>query len=441
MFNKFLKLLVLLLATGYWLLATDYSFAEIVNPNAVINQRAKLEEELKGLEGQIEAYRATIQDKQRESTTLERDIAIFDAKIGKAKLEIKARNISISELTGDINKKSETIDSLIEKTRKEKASLTAMIRKANELDSTSLVELILEYKKLSDFFVDMDSFESIYKSINDSFYTIKKTKETTEKEKNDLEDRKAEEVQLKSIQEMEKERLEEAEAEKKKILKLTKGEEKKYQEILSARQKDAAKIRSALFMLQGSTAIPFEKAIEYANVAWKATGVRPAFLLGVIAEESNLGENVGKGNWITDLAHYKCAKQRTAFIQITGELGLDPNQMPVSKKVWYGYCGGAMGPAQFMPTTWLLYKNKISNITGSNPPNPWNPKDAFVASALLLKDNGASAGGYSAERKAALKYLAGSNWSKSAYAFYGDDVMELATKYQSQMDILLANSQ
>ena len=434
--KKFLIILFLLFSFCF-----SISHAEEINLNAVINQRAKLEEELKGLEGQIEAYRATIQDKQRESTTLERDIAIFDAKIGKAKLEIKARNIRIFELTGDINKKSETIESLIEKAKKEKASLAAMIRKAYELDSTSLVELMLEYKKLSDFFIDLDSFESIYKSINDSFYEIREIKNVTEKEKGELEDKKTEEEQLKLIQEIEKKRIEEAEAEKKKILKLTKGEEKKYQEILSARQKDAAKIRSALFMLQGSTAIPFEKAIEYANLAWKATGVRPAFLLGVIAEESNLGQNVGKGNWITDLAHSKCAKQRTAFIQITGELGLDPNQMPVSKKAWYGYCGGAMGPAQFMPTTWLLYKNRISNITGNNPPNPWNPKDAFVASALLLKDNGAINGNYVTERKAALKYLAGSNWSKPAYAFYGDDVMELAAKYQSQMDILLVSSQ
>jgi membrane-bound lytic murein transglycosylase B len=95
-----------------------------------------------------------------------------------------------------------------------------------------------------------------------------------------------------------------------------------------------------------------------------------------------------------------------------------------------------MGPAQFMPTTWLIYKNKISEITGNNPPNPWNPQDAFVAASLLLKDNGAANGDYAAERKAALKYLAGSNWNKSAYSFYGDDVMELANKYQNMIDII-----
>jgi len=65
--------------------------------------------------------------------------------------------------------------------------------------------------------------------------------------------------------------------------------------------------------------------------------------------------------------------------------------------------------------------------------------DAFVAAALLLKDNDAAEGGYQAERRAALRYLAGGNWQKPAYAFYGDDVMDLAVIYQDQIDILAAH--
>jgi len=96
-----------------------------------------------------------------------------------------------------------------------------------------------------------------------------------------------------------------------------------------------------------------------------------------------------------------------------------------------------MGPAQFIPSTWVMYKEKIAALTGHNPPNPWEPHDAFVASAILLKENGAVAGNYSAERLAALRYFAGwKNAGKSAYAFYGDDVMELAAKYQGMINII-----
>ena len=184
--------------------------------------------------------------------------------------------------------------------------MAALIRQVNEMDSTSLVEVVLGYDKLSDFFVDSDNFDSIQKSIQASFEEIQQTKSSAEQEKQDLESKKSEEMELRSLQVLEKNREEEAKASKNSLLKTTKGKEQEYQKLLASQQKDAATIRSQLFILQGSPAIPFEKALEYANAVSKITGVRPAFLLGVISEESNLGANVGTGNWKTELAHSSC---------------------------------------------------------------------------------------------------------------------------------------
>ena len=418
-----------------------YLSAQTPAPSAVLERRAQLEADLAALEKEIEDYRGLIQSKQNEAQSLERDIAILDAQINKAKLEIKARTLAISRLAGQISEKTETISALEEKIRREKASLAELLRKLHEFDQSSLVEILLGYNNLSEFFVQADSFNIIQEALQLSFGEIRSDRDLAGKERDDLEDRKAEEVQLKGLQELEKKRIEEREAEKKKILQATRGQEKAYQKILGERAKSAATIRSQLFLLVGSPAIPFERALEYAIAAEKAAGVRPSFLLGVIAEESNLGANVGTGNWTIDLSHSRCAKQREAFVDITSRLGLNPDLMPVSKKAWYGYCGGAMGPAQFIPTTWLLYEDKVSEITGNRPANPWNPKDAFVASSLLLRDNGAGARTYQAEHTAALKYLAGSNWRKPAYRFYGDDVMALAQKYQEQIDILAGVAQ
>ncbi|TSD02167.1 MAG: hypothetical protein Athens071424_170 [Parcubacteria group bacterium Athens0714_24] len=434
-------LTVILLATvlliTFYALCITYSHAEVIDPNAVINQRAQLEAQLQQLEAQIDNYNNIIDDKEKQATSLQRDISILDAQIAKAKAEIKLLNIKITQLSDSINQKNTTITNLSAKIDKERETLAELIKKTNELDSNSEIEIILAYRNLSDYFFVTDTFGTLQGGIQDSLVQIRGDKVQTEKEKEDLETRKAQQLQLRTIQQLEQKRITAAENDKKKILAATKGEEAKYQKYLIDTQKSAATIRSQLFLLTGSPSIPFEKAVEYATLAWQTTGVRPAFLLGVITEESNLGANVGKGNWTVDLANSRCASQRTAFVQITSALGLNPDLMPVSKKAWYGYCGGAMGPAQFMPTTWLLYDDKISSITGHNPPNPWDPKDAFVAAALLLKDNGATSNGTVGERKAALKYLAGSNWNNKAYAFYGDDVMEFATKYQSMIDIIM----
>ncbi|GAH19157.1 unnamed protein product, partial [marine sediment metagenome] len=161
------------------------------------------------------------------------------------------------------------------------------------------------------------------------------------------------------------------------------------------------------------------------------TGIRPAFLLAILSRESGLGRNIGTGTWRVDMK----PSQRKYYIEICDKLGISPDKYPVSKKVWYGW-GGAMGPAQFLPATWLGYETRVTEITGNNPPSPWNVKDAFVAAALYLVNKGANQQTHYVEWKSAMIYLAGSNWSKPYLAFYGDQVMALATQFQREVDIL-----
>ncbi len=403
--------------------------------DAVGSRRQQLEQELATLEKQIEAQRVVLDEKQRERVSLERDLAILDAQISKARLSIRARELAITKLETGIGEKAGVLRELAEKIAREKQSLAQLLRKTNQLDSFTLVEVVLSNKNVSEFFLDIDSFQSIKGALGDSFRVLGEAQTTTMREKESLEDKQAEELELKRLQELEKKRIEERQREQKRIFAVTQGEEARYQKLLKDSQKTAAQIRAELFTLRGTAAIPFGRALELAERAGGKLSVRPALILGVIAEESNLGENVGTGTWREDMHP---TRDRPIFEQVTRELGLDPDMMPVSRKPWYGW-GGAMGPAQFIPSTWVLYKDKIANLTGHAPPNPWDPEDAFMAAAVLLSENGASRGGYQNERLAALRYFAGwKNAEKASYAFYGDDVMELAAKYQQQIDVLKA---
>ncbi len=395
-------------------------------------RRTELEQELKGLEEQIAAQRQILDSKRRESASFERDVSILNAKIKEAKLAIRARDLTIQKLSSDIGGKQKKIGQLDEKLEREKESLAQLLRKINELDSYSIAEFALSDKTISDFFVDLDSFDSIQMELQKSFAYIGQNRNETKEQKETLEDKRGEQLELRRIQELQKKTIEKQEAEKKNLLKVTKGQEKVYQQILADKEKNAATIRTTLFSLTGTGAIPFEKAYQYASEAGAKTGLRPAFILGIIAEESNLGQNVGTGNWKTDMHP---TRDQPVFAQIVAKLGLDPDKMPVSKKAWYGW-GGAMGPAQFIPSTWVLYEDKIAGVIGHQP-NPWDPRDAFFAAAILLKDNGGAKGTREAERLAALRYLAGwKNATKPSYAFYGNEVMDLADYYQKQIDII-----
>ena len=290
-------------------------------------RRAVLERDLAELEKQIDAQQSILQVKQRDSVSLERDVAILDAQIKAAELGIKARNLEIERLGGEIAGKESTIGKLRDKVAREKESLSQLMRRTRELDNFSLIEVVLDNKDLSDFFRDLDDFTSIQSGLQNSFDVLEATQAQTLEEKNALEEKQSEEQELRQIQTLQKKSIEGNKGEKDRILKATKGEEAKYQQNIKGIERSAAAIRTELFQLRGTAAIPFEKALEYASHVFQKTGVRPAFLLGVIAEESNLGENVGKGNWRVDM---NPTRDRPIFEEITRRLGLNPDAMPVS---------------------------------------------------------------------------------------------------------------
>ncbi len=395
-------------------------------------ERAELEQQLADVEREIAQNKSVLAGKQAERQSLERDVAILDSQIKNAQLAIKQRNLAIKRLTDGITDKEAAITILDKKVEEGQVSVAQMIRRTREIDETTLVELVLN-GSLSDFFVEVDNFQTVQEALDIAFKEMAVARQDLADRKEALFTQQQEEEELRQLQVLQQRALERSEDEKQNLVKLAKGEETVYQRTIAEQTKTANEIRARLFELRDSGAIPFGKAYEYAKEASAATGVRPALILGVLAQESNLGENVGTGNWQTDMHP---TRDRPVFKTLMEELGLDPDTQKVSKKPWYGW-GGAMGPAQFIPSTWVLYKERIGKLTGTNPPNPWEARTAIFASALLMADNGADAGTRASERLAALRYFAGwGNANKPAYAFYGDGVMGLADKFQKEIDVL-----
>ncbi len=407
-------------------------------------REAELRKELAQVEADIAANTKLLQVKKGEASSISRDIQILTYQINQAKLKIRQKQIEIERLGGDITKREITITTLSTKIEEEKESLGELLRKTKELDRVTMPELVLGQDTLTNFFVDVDSFNFIQASMHGSFQVMRDTQVETTKEKVTLERRRDAERDAKRIIEEETKKIQAAEAEKKRLLALTNQQAASYQTIIAQREARRAAIRSVLFKLRDSSSISFGEAVDLAIQLSKQTGVRPAFALAILKQETNIGQNVGTCNRAGDPPekHWKMimhpTRDQAPYLRIVTELGLDPETTPLSCALGYGY-GGAMGPAQFIPSTWEPYKARIAAVTGNNPPNPWRPHDAFAASQLLLRDLGAAGGGYTAERTAALRYYAGGNWADPRNAFYGNSVMNLATEMQAQIDILQTN--
>ena len=390
------------------------------------------DDKIKQLEASIDQYTQQIQEKENEAQSLANQISIFELQIKQTQAEIDATNLTIAQLSSAIKQKENSIALKEKEIEKQNAILAQYLRQAARSDNGSLLEFLLKNNKFSDFFGDLNSLSNIQSQIQDTLATIKGLKDKLILEKENLEADRAEQVQLQRIQSRQKTNLENSKKQKQKLLDQTKGQEKAYQQFLSKAREDLDKIRNQPYNLAMGFKMTFEEALKNALPAAQLTGVRAAFIMAIVKIESDWGGNVGKGNWRTDMH----PRDFSAFQAITSALGLNPDSTPVSKKPAYGW-GGAMGPAQFIPTTWLLYADMVANLTGHKPASPWNIEDAFTAAGLMLAESGADKQTYAAESKAAKIYIAGSRWNRSLTArIYANNVMAEASRIQKDIDIL-----
>lgn len=440
-----------------------FVFAHTAQAETEAERRARLEQELQNVERQILTQQRLVEDKQLERRSLERDVAIIESQITQVQLGIQARAVAIMQLSDQIGEKEVVLTILEEKQKRQRESLADLVRKSVLIDDFSLVEVMLSRKNFSEFFSDVATYQSLKDSLNESLGILEEIQEDTYVQVNQLQSKQETEAEMKRIQELQKKEIEKKEREKETILSVTKGEERAYQQLLESQQRTASQLRNALFqLLGGGGGIPFPQAVELARYAEKQTGVSAAFILGLLEQETNLGANLGSCLY-TDIRGGRQVmhpdRDAPVYLAIASILGFDPKSQQVSCSIvsngkavgW----GGAMGPSQFIPSTWAYYGGIVNNgngwvysqaddairrINGTNSPaNPFNNRDAFLATALLLRDNGAD-GTYAGDRLAALRYYAGyGGASNPANAFYGNQVMERKNRLSQEIIVLGGN--
>lgn len=431
--------------------ASSFGVASAEQTEAEIEaERARLKTQIVLQEMEIQAERVKLMNKKEERQGYESEAALLNGEIRQANRSIEKRALVIKSLNYNIQDKESVIGSLDKKVSREEESLAQLLRKTHEHDDISLVELILGGQTFSEVFVDMDRFNTIREALNVSFVEISTTQDGLRREQDSLAEARGDQEELKMIQERERKDVVADKSAKDTLAQSARNTEATYQATIKAKQKSVAQIRAKLFTLRDSNRgdLSFGTMLGYAKEASARTDVSPALILAILTVETNLGQNLGVGKWDEDMHP---TRDKPVFLEIVAELGLDPDTLPISarpcsaaarkaagpgNRCGYGY-GGAMGPAQFIPSTWILYKDRIARITGQSPPNPWDPRTAVFANALLMMDNGADKGTRNAEHKAAVRYLAGwRNAEKSDYWWYGDKTMRFRDQYAKDIAAL-----
>lgn len=394
----------------------------------------------------------------QEKKTLNNKIAELKSKVTKLQYEINQGNIMIKDLSGQIDDTQVSIVKTSDKIDGLKAELSTMVQLRYEEDQKSALEIFLANQTISAFFDDLVGAEMINNKTQDLLRNIKGLKTDLEAQKASMDDEKKQMEDLVIIQNMQKKDSAAKKAEQEKFLKLTEQEYQKYLQEKKIAQEQATKIGNKLFALLEvpDGGIQFEQAVEIAKSVGNQVGVRPAFSLAILWQETRIGklkggcylQNEKNGDGIYIKSGNKAPKTMhptrdapiflnlVASLNTAGFLKTGSYNTPVSccmiqNGSYFGW-GGAMGPAQFIPSTWNIYKDQIEKIAGNSPANPWNIRHAFLANSIYLKDLGAGAQTATKEISAALKYFGCStSWCK---AQYGTPVMKAATCFQSYID-------
>jgi peptidoglycan hydrolase CwlO-like protein len=424
---------------------TENLQAQTVSPA----ERSALEAELQQLEAEIAQYEQTIGEYQKQGTTLKNEISQLNAKINKVNLQIRSINLTLATVSQEITTTSGKIVQTEDDIENSKKMIAEAIKGIYESEDQNLLEIFLENPKLSDFFGNINNLMAVQDNLRISLKNLSQLREEYLNEKEQLSLQKSDAENLRLYQQSQKASIEEMKGEKNTLLKETQGKEENYQKILAEKRKSAAEIRSRLYEMIGGGEMTFAEAYDLAKFAERATGIRAAMLLAVLDRESALGKNVGRCDYQTAMHP---TRDIPSFLQIINELNLTANLqaglIKVSCPIYSdGAYGGAMGPAQFIPSTWNLFKDRIGQLTGHRPASPWNNLDAFVGTSLYLKDayDSAACLNYSQqipsqsqslrERCAAAKYYAGSRWYTYRFT-YGEAVLSRAASFQKDIDII-----
>jgi peptidoglycan hydrolase CwlO-like protein len=382
----------------------------------------------------------------QQKSTLQNEITKLKKKISGLQADINQGNVKVKGLNMQISDTQESIDKTTSGIQDSQNQIAGILRSVYQEDQKPSFIILLE-GNLSDFFSNVAYLEGLNSKVSDLLESTKNLQSylTGQKSKMDGEvDQLQKTIALQSLQ---KKQNEQNKAEQDKYLKLTEAQYQQQLKNKQAAEQKSAKIKAMLFQVVGVSKVPtFGEALEVAKTVGTMVGVRPAFLLAIISQESAIGRNVGQcvltdkdtgagkkvSSGAATIRVMKPTRDVVPFLAITAASGRDPYNTPVScwitdyrGGVPYGW-GGAMGPAQFIPSTWNLFTDRLTTLLGKAP-DPWAIKDSFTAAALYLSDLGASAQTSAKESNAASRYYGGSS-------SYARSVISRATCIQTFVD-------
>ncbi|GBE17360.1 amiB activator [bacterium BMS3Abin15] len=355
------------------------------------------EEDIEGLEKKLEREEGI-------KARYEGDLSRTQGAINATQYEINKTDALIEETEETISRKEQEVVDLNKRIEVQKEILSRLMQEMYYGTKEPLFNITIKQNGFSQMLGGEDYILTLENKINSVIGDIKDSKKNIKEDKEELEGEKDKHEGFLSVKQVQQQALLNEKA-------VTQSKIAKKEVTISEFNSKLSKLRSILsgFLGESYDASDIVDAVKFAS---KKTGVSKGFLMAMLDKESDLGRFTGactyKNTRVKD-------SDKEEFKKICKELDYDYKKKKISCALSSGGYGGAMGVAQFMPTTWAWgsYPSQISAITGHNPADPWNLMDGVVGMALKLERAGGDK--KSGERSAAMIYYCGSDHPAETY--------------------------
>ena len=229
-YKKIEKLISLLLMVSFILMPFSGIKADLVEE--IENKIEEANEVVKNLENQAQEYGDIIKDLRTQAQSLENEIELLDAQIAQLDVEIQATEAQIEQIGLEIENLSVSILQKEEEIENQKGILKKLLRKINEYDSESLLEILLNSSELSEFFNKSEYVNTIGEKVKEILDDLNRIKQELEEKKEEEKEKRVEFEELNEKLLIQKEIVDAQKESKETLLEETRGKDNKFQDLL-----------------------------------------------------------------------------------------------------------------------------------------------------------------------------------------------------------------
>jgi len=245
MYNGFKKSL-LIIPIFLILFFSSYAYSQ-GTPEEIASKIEERAKQIKQLEEEIQQYNAEVDNAAKEATTLKGTIKTLDltkkkisTDINLTDKKISKTNLTIDQINQEIKKTENNIDV-------NKKAIISAIKSSQDLQNTSIVEVLLSSKSISELWGEIDNIKKLQEEIQLKSKELALLNEDLEIKHYNLTGQKKTLINLKQDLSGKKQAVEYTTKEKESLLTQTKNKEQTFRELVRTKEEEKAQYEKELY--------------------------------------------------------------------------------------------------------------------------------------------------------------------------------------------------